>query len=95
MDKDINTFCMRLKEWFAWHFPEMTKIVTDNHTYARVVTLCKANRFNLNDETKEELASVMADEERAQSVIDASGISMGMEMNETDSLQVTKWAERV
>ena len=30
LDKDANTFAMRLKEWFAWHFPEMTKIVTDN-----------------------------------------------------------------
>lgn len=34
MDKDINTFAMRLKEWFAWHFPEMTKIVNDNTIYA-------------------------------------------------------------
>lgn len=40
MDKDINTFCMRLKEWFAWHFPEMTKIVNDNHIYAKIVALC-------------------------------------------------------
>jgi len=23
MDKNINTFCMRLKEWFSWHFPEL------------------------------------------------------------------------
>ena len=34
MDKDINTFCMRLKEWFAWHFPELTKVVNDNTIYA-------------------------------------------------------------
>ena len=25
MDKNINTFAMRLKEWFSWHFPELGK----------------------------------------------------------------------
>jgi len=30
LDKDINLFCMRLKEWYSWHFPELIKIVNDN-----------------------------------------------------------------
>ena len=30
LDKDINTFSMRLKEWFSWNFPEMSKVVNDN-----------------------------------------------------------------
>jgi nucleolar protein 56 len=95
MDKDINTFCMRLKEWFAWHFPEMTKIVNDNHIYAKIVTLLEAKRDNVTDDIKEELTAVTLDEEKAQQIIDAAKISMGMDMNETDSLQVTKWAQRV
>lgn len=31
LTKDINTFIMRLKEWYSWHFPELSKIVTDNN----------------------------------------------------------------
>lgn len=31
LDKDINLFCMRLKEWYAWHFPELIKIINDNY----------------------------------------------------------------
>ena len=31
LDKDINTFSMRVKEWYGWHFPELTKIVGDNY----------------------------------------------------------------
>ena len=54
MDKDINTFAMRLKEWFAWHFPELTKIVNDNGIYARLVNLCDARRDNLTEDTKDE-----------------------------------------
>ncbi len=37
--KDINTFTMRLKEWFSWHFPELSKIVTDNAVYVEVIDL--------------------------------------------------------
>ena len=29
MDKDINTFAMRVKEWYSWHFPELKQIISD------------------------------------------------------------------
>jgi RNA processing factor Prp31 len=46
---------MRLKEWFAWHFPEMTKIVNDNHIYAKLVNLLQASRDNINEDLKSEI----------------------------------------
>ena len=76
MDKDINTFCMRLKEWFSWHFPELARIVTDNHIYTRLVSLIET-RENVNDDIKEQLEEVVHDEEKAQQIIDAAKISMG------------------
>jgi nucleolar protein 56 len=39
LDKDINTFSMRIKEWFAWHFPELNQIVPDNTMFAHIVGL--------------------------------------------------------
>lgn len=27
LDKEINTYAMRVKEWFGWHFPEMAKVL--------------------------------------------------------------------
>lgn len=95
MDKDINTFAMRLKEWFAWHFPEMTKIVNDNAIYARLVNLCDARRDNLTEEISDEIAAITLDEEKAGQILDAVKISMGMDINDTDALQIKKWAERV
>jgi len=65
MDKDINTFCMRLKEWFAWHFPELTKLCNDNAIYAKLVQLFSATRDNVTDEFHTEIAAVCMDEERA------------------------------
>merc|ERR1712050_654001 len=37
LDKELNNFAMRLREWYGWHFPEMGKIVTENLAYAKVV----------------------------------------------------------
>jgi RNA processing factor Prp31 len=28
---------MRIKEWFAWHFPELNQLVPDNTIFAHVV----------------------------------------------------------
>lgn len=86
MDKDINTFAMRLKEWYAWHFPELTKIVNDNGIYARLVNLCDSKRDNFVEDIKDEIAAITLDEEKAQQIIDAVKISMGMDINDTDAL---------
>jgi len=95
MDKDINTFAMRLKEWFAWHFPELTKIVNDNAIYARLVNLCDAKRDNITDDLKDEIAAITLDKEKAQQILDAVKISMGMDINDGDALQIKKWSDRV
>ena len=41
LDKDINTFAMRVREWYSWHFPELIKIVPDNYIYAKMVQVIK------------------------------------------------------
>jgi nucleolar protein 56 len=86
---------MRLKEWFAWHFPEMTKIVNDNTIYAKLVHVINASRENVTDAMREQIQAVTLDEEKADQIIEAAKISMGMDMNEGDSHQVRAWAERV
>lgn len=39
IDKELNNYAMRLKEWYGWHFPELAKIVGDNIVYAKLVRL--------------------------------------------------------
>ena len=41
LDKDINTFVMRVREWYSWHFPELVKLVNDNYQYAKLALLIK------------------------------------------------------
>lgn len=45
LDKELNTYAMRVKEWYGWHFPEMTKIIVDNIAYAKVVKSMGASNF--------------------------------------------------
>ena len=56
---------MRLKEWFSWHFPELAKIVTDNHLYVKCVSHIEI-RDNINDDMKDELTDILHDEDKAQ-----------------------------
>lgn len=45
LDKELNTYAMRVREWYGWHFPELTKIVADNIHYAKAVKMM-GNRVN-------------------------------------------------
>lgn len=45
LDKELNTYAMRVREWYGWHFPELAKIVQDNIQYAKTVKLM-GNRVN-------------------------------------------------
>ena len=95
LDKAINTFAMRVREWYGWHFPELIKIVSDNHTYAKVA-LFIGDKKRLTDEHLHELAAqVNDDEEMAQTVIDAAKVSMGQDISAADMDNVTTFAQRV
>jgi nucleolar protein 58 len=37
LDKELNTYAMRVKEWYGWHFPELAKILNDNIAYSKLV----------------------------------------------------------
>merc|ERR1719149_411579 len=94
LDKDINTFAMRVREWYSWHFPELVKVVNDNYVYCRLLILIK-KRESLTDESKPLIEQIVLDEGKAQAVLDAARHSMGMDISEVDLLNVHSFAERV
>jgi len=54
LDKELNNYAMRLKEWYGWHFPELGKIVTDNVVFAQSVQLI-GMRTNVKNLSEDEL----------------------------------------
>lgn len=95
LDKDINTFSMRVKEWYGWHFPELAKIISDNYTYARLVLFIKDKSSLSEDKTHDIAAFVNDDSGLAERIIESARISMGQDISETDMDNVTSFAERV
>lgn len=94
LDKDINTFAMRVREWYSWHFPELIKIVGDNILFARIVHLLKG-RENAADVLLDSLEAVLGDQEKAKQVLQAAKVSMGTDISEVDMLSIIHFAERV
>lgn len=95
LDKDVNTFAMRVREWYGWHFPELVKLVPDNMTYARLASFIK-NKERLGEEDVEEMTEILGDDETAaKNVLDASRASMGTEIGDVDMMNIDNFAQRV
>ncbi|XP_052235582.1 nucleolar protein 58-like isoform X2 [Dreissena polymorpha] len=90
LDKELNNYVMRAREWYGWHFPELGKIVQDNQAFAKVV---KHMGFRTNAATTD--FSKILPEEVEKEVKDAAEISMGTEISDEDILNVTYLCDQV
>ncbi|EXJ57328.1 hypothetical protein A1O7_07675 [Cladophialophora yegresii CBS 114405] len=90
LDKELNTYAMRVKEWYGWHFPEMAKILNDNLAYAKVVLKMG---MRTNWETCD-LAEILPEEIEA-AVKAAADRSMGTEITDEDLENIQSLAEQV
>lgn len=91
MEKNLNTFAMRLKEGYSWHFPELAKVIVDNETYAKLVHLV-GNKENIKDVDIQELNALTGDEEVSKQVIERAKSSMGNTLGEIDEEQIKEFA---
>merc|ERR1719445_2361187 len=90
LDKELNNYIMRCREWYGWHFPEMGKVVTDNLAYVRTVQKM-GMRVNA---AKTDLSDILP-EEVELAVKEAAEISMGTEISEVDLLNIKHLCEQV
>ncbi|KDQ15155.1 hypothetical protein BOTBODRAFT_145382 [Botryobasidium botryosum FD-172 SS1] len=95
LDKDVNTFSMRVREWYGWHFPEFGRIVTDNYQYAKAARFI-GPKTEMDESKLEELAEILdGDETKARNVLDAARTSMGTDLSELDAINISNFAQRV
>ncbi|XP_068746130.1 nucleolar protein 56-like [Montipora capricornis] len=94
LDKDINTFSMRIREWYSYHFPELVKIVPDNYMYAKVTKFIKS-RKDLTEDMMEGLEEIVMDSAKCKAIYDASRSSMGMDISPFDLINIQAFASRV
>ena len=90
LDKELNTYAMRVREWYGWHFPEMTKIVSDNIAYAKIA-LRMGTKTNAPDC---DFSDIISDEVEEQ-LKDQALLSMGTEISDHDLNHIKQLCELV
>ncbi|CZT09361.1 related to Nucleolar protein 58 [Rhynchosporium agropyri] len=90
LDKELNTYAMRVKEWYGWHFPEMGKIVNDNLAYARIII-----KVGMRTNTSATDLSDILPEEIETAIKAAAEVSMGTEITKEDLDNIQLLAEQV
>ncbi|KAE8678964.1 Nucleolar protein 58 [Hibiscus syriacus] len=90
LDKELNTYAMRIREWYGWHFPELTKIIQDNIIYAKAVKLM-GDRSNA---AKLDFSEILPEEIETE-LKEAAVISMGTEINDLDLMNIEDLCDQV
>ncbi|TPX66171.1 hypothetical protein SpCBS45565_g04633 [Spizellomyces sp. 'palustris'] len=90
LDKELNTYAMRVKEWYGWHFPEMGKIVVDNLAYARTVKV-----LGFRSSAEETDLSEVLPEELEKELKEAAKVSMGTEISDEDIENITYLCDQI
>lgn len=81
LDKEINNYIMRCREWYGWHFPELTKLIPDNKQYVKTVQLVgMRDNFATSD-----LSDILPEIVESQVKLSAE-LSMGTEITDEDAL---------
>ncbi|CAM9371557.1 unnamed protein product, partial [Hapterophycus canaliculatus] len=94
LDKDLNTFAMRVREWYCWHFPELRELVKDNYMFARCAAYIK-DRAAFDEDSLPGLNKIVMDEELAAAILKASRHSMGMDASPVDMSNIVTFCERM
>lgn len=90
LDKEINNYVMRLREWYGYHFPELSKIITENIQYTKIVRAIgmrhKVTEVDLSETLPEEIIT---------EIKNAMEISVGTDIGESDEAFILALADQV
>jgi nucleolar protein 58 len=90
LDKELNTYAMRVREWYGWHFPELSKIIPDNILYAK-----SAKKMGVRTNAQKTDFSDFLPEELDKEIKEAAQISMGTEVSEEDIENISALCDQV
>ncbi|OGD54250.1 hypothetical protein A3K80_07975 [Candidatus Bathyarchaeota archaeon RBG_13_38_9] len=80
LDKTLNLFSGRVREWYGLHFPELEKLVDKHETYARLVSdLGDRENYNID-----KLESEGIPEQKAKLISEKAENSIGYSANSSD-----------
>ncbi|MGD9131609.1 MAG: C/D box methylation guide ribonucleoprotein complex aNOP56 subunit [Candidatus Bathyarchaeota archaeon] len=84
LDKSLNVFMSRVREWFGLHYPELDRMLDKHETYARlVVDLGTREEFTADNLEKEGLPKA-----KSQKLATVAAASMGADLGDEDLSQI-------
>ncbi len=84
LDKTINLFMSRVREWYGIHFPELDRLLEKHETYTRlVVNLGVRENF-----TVEKLENEGLPKSKVEQIAKSAQTSMGADLTEVDLAQI-------
>jgi nucleolar protein 56 len=91
LDRTVNQFMGRLREWYGIHFPELDRLIEKHETYARLV-MSLGGRENFRVEALEKEGIPKA---KAEAIANVAEASMGADMAEADLAQIQALSKSV
>uniref|UniRef100_H2YQL5 Nucleolar protein 58 n=1 Tax=Ciona savignyi TaxID=51511 RepID=H2YQL5_CIOSA len=89
LDKELNNYIMRCREWYGWHFPEL-KVVTDHIAFAKII-----KKMGVRTNAASCDMSEILPEEIEKQVVDLAQVSMGTEISEEDIINISYLADQI
>ncbi len=91
LDRTVNLFMGRLREWYGVHFPELDRLIEKHETYSRLVmNLGYRDNFSFEALEKEAFSK-----ERAEVTAKAAEASMGADIAEQDMAEIQALSRNV
>ena len=91
LDRTVNLFMGRLREWYGVYFPELDRLIEKHETYSRlVINLGYRENFAVEKLEKENIPK-----ERAQLAAKAAESSMGADIADADLSQIQALAKNI
>jgi nucleolar protein 58 len=91
LDKELNQYSMRVREWYGWHFPELAKVVPiDNRLFCRIIQKMRIRTNALKCDFSDLLTADVESELK-----EAAQISMGTEISEEDIENIVDLCKQV
>jgi nucleolar protein 56 len=84
LDKTLNLFVERIREWYGLHFPELDRLIDKHETFLRLV----ANLGQRENFTEESLTKEGLPKAKVQATAKVAERSMGAELQEQDLHQI-------
>lgn len=80
LDKEVNNYGMRVREWYGWHFPELRKVTADNLLFAQIV-LTMGRRENAQNT---DFSSLKLTDQNVEEIRRSAQKSIGTELSDDD-----------